>query len=161
MTVFIPATTVQFEIATLIVAIISGIAIPVIIFLALRYRSARAALESKKELTEKELSALVTHTISEKIGDQNLKVDELTADLKTFFKEDQATKQELRERIEKLSRDHLKQLIDCQSRFISHETYERDASVQKHYMKVIYGTIKKHSDILEAEISSISEEDDD
>ena len=144
------STTIQFEVATLIVAVVSGIAIPVIIFLALRYRSARAALENKKELTEKELNTLVTGTIAEKVGDQTARINKISDDIEV-----------LRERIGNLDRGLLKQLLDCQNNFISRDVYEKDANIQKRYMKIIYGTIKEHAAILEAELGALNGEDED
>jgi 23S rRNA-/tRNA-specific pseudouridylate synthase len=158
---FLPLnSTSGFGVASLIIAAASGIVIPIIIVLVMRYRSARQALESKKEMSDKELNEFVTQTINERIGEQNAKVSELTKDFKEFLKEDQVTKQDLRSLFEKLSREHLQQLLECQKIFINKETYKRDASIQKHYMKVIYGTIKEHANILEAELNTFDEDDE-
>ena len=133
------------NILTIGVTLLVGVAIPVILLLVRKlgqYKSASETksevLQEKRELTEKELSAVRLKVLEDKLES-----------LRTTLARREEDLRDLRNRVEKLSRDQLKQLADFQTMFVSAENYTRDLRLVRTYMKTIYERIRQQADLLD------------
>lgn len=131
----------------IVASFIGGMIIPIIFFLANRSKANSDKLQNKVETSQERLQQEKQEKLENQITDIGKSLKDL-AD-KTALTEMRQQLTKLQESFSSFQREFDQRLSTCQRSFVGVDTYKREISSQRQYLRFIVGFIKKQADNLD------------